>query len=245
MIVPRSPELGEFAGTLVMILLGDGVVAGVLLKRSKAEDAGWLAITTAWAFAVLCGIFTANLFGSTDAHLNPAITLAMGVKGGGFGKVLPYALAQLAGGFAGAVLVWLHYLPHWKVSDDAGAKLGVFCTRPAIRSYAANLLSEIIATATLIVVIGAISSKLVLTTGAAAGLSPYLVSCVVWGIGLSLGGTTGYAMNPARDFGPRLAHAILPIAGKGGSDFRYAPIPVFGPAIGGVIAGLILRWIGA
>jgi glycerol uptake facilitator protein len=245
MMIPRSPALGEFAGTLVMILLGDGVVAGVLLKRSKAENAGWLVITTAWAFAVLCGIFTANLFGSTDAHLNPAITLAMSVKGGGFDKLLPYALAQLAGGFAGAALVWLHYLPHWKVSDDAEAKRGIFCTIPAIRAYGANLLSEVIATATLIVVIGAISSKLVLTTGAAAGLSPYLVSCVVWGIGLSLGGTTGYAMNPARDFGPRLAHAVLPIAGKGGSDWSYAPIPIFGPAIGGIIAGLVLRWIGA
>jgi len=241
----RSPFLGEFVGTMVMILLGDGVVAGVLLKRTKAENAGWLAITTAWAFAVLCGIFTANLFGSADAHLNPAITLAFAVKGGSFQNLLPFATAQIAGAFCGATLVWLHYLPHWKATDDPALKLGVFCTAPAIRNLAANFFSEALATATLIVAIGAISSKLVLSTGPAAGVTPYLVSCVVWGIGLSLGGTTGYAINPARDFGPRLAHAVLPIAGKGGSDWGYAGIPILGPATGGVIAGLILRWIGA
>ena len=241
----RSPFLGEFVGTMVMILLGDGVVAGVLLKRTKAENAGWLAITTAWAFAVLCGIFTANLFGSPDAHLNPAITLALAVKGGSFSNLLPFATAQIAGAFCGATLVWLHYLPHWKATEDPALKLGVFCTAPAIRNLAANFFSEALATATLIVTIGAISSKLVLSNGAAAGVTPYLVSCVVWGIGLSLGGTTGYAINPARDFGPRLAHAILPIAGKGGSDWGYAGIPILGPATGGVIAGLILRLIGA
>lgn len=241
----RSPFLGEFVGTMVMILLGDGVVAGVLLKRTKAENAGWLAITTAWAFAVLCGVFTANLFGSADAHLNPAITLAFAVKGGSFQNLLPFATAQIAGAFCGAALVWLHYLPHWKATDDPALKLGVFCTAPAIRNLAANFFSEVLATATLIVAVGAITSKLVLTTGPAAGLTPYLVSCVVWGVGLSLGGTTGYAINPARDFGPRLAHAVLPIAGKGGSDWGYAGVPILGPATGGVIAGLILRWIGA
>jgi glycerol uptake facilitator protein len=241
----RSPFLGEFVGTLVMILLGDGVVAGVLLKRSKGENAGWLAITTAWAFAVLCGIFTANLFGSPDAHLNPAITLAFALKTGNFHNLAPFAVAQVAGAFCGAALVWLHYLPHWKVSDDPALKRAVFCTAPAIRSLAANFFSEVLATATLIVVIGAISSKLVLSTGGAAGVTPYLVSCVVWGIGLSLGGTTGYAINPARDFGPRLAHAVLPIAGKGGSDWGYAGIPILGPALGGILAGMILRWIGA
>jgi glycerol uptake facilitator protein len=241
----RSPFLGEFVGTLVMILLGDGVVAGVLLKRSKAEGTGWMVITTGWAFAVLCGVFAANLFGSPDAHLNPAITLAFALKTGDFAKLAPYALAQVSGAFVGAALVWLHYLPHWKVTEDQGAKLGVFCTAPAIRNVGANLLSEILATALLIVIVGAFSSKLVLSTGAAAGLTPYLVGCLVWGVGLSLGGTTGYAINPARDLGPRLAHAALPIAGKGGSDWGYAGIPIVGPAIGGAIAGLILKWIGA
>jgi glycerol uptake facilitator protein len=241
----RSPFLGEFVGTLVMILLGDGVVAGVLLRRSKAEGSGWMVITTGWAFAVLCGIFAANLFGSSDAHLNPAITLAFALKTGSFAKLAPYALAQISGAFVGAALVWLQYLPHWKVTEDPSLKLGVFCTSPAIRSLGANLISEILATTTLIVIVGAMSSKLVLSTGAAAGLTPYLVGSLVWGLGLSLGGTTGYAINPARDFGPRLAHAALPIAGKGGSDWGYAGIPIVGPAIGGAIAGLILRWIGA
>src|ERR1700733_4673696 len=241
----HSAMLGEFMGTMMLILLGDGVVAGVLLKRSKAENAGWLAITAGWAFAVLCGIFTANLFGSPDAHLNPAITLAFALKTGDFHKLAPYALAQISGAFCGAALVWLQYLPHWKVTEDPSLQLGVFCTSPAIRSLGANFFSEALATATLIVIIGAISSKLVLTTGAAAGLTPYLVSCVIWGIGLSLGGTTGYALNPAREFGPRLAHAVLPIAGKGNSDWSYAGIPILGPAVGGVIAGLILHLIGA
>ena len=241
----RTPFLGEFVGTLVMILLGDGVVAGVLLKRSKAEGSGWMVITTGWAFAVLCGIFAANLFGSPDAHLNPAITLAFAFKTGSFAKLAPYAVAQVAGAFCGAALVWLQYLPHWKLTEDQGLKLGVFCTAPAVRSLGANLISEIIATTTLIVIVGAMSSKLVLSSGAAAGVTPYLVSCLVWGIGLSLGGTTGYAINPARDFGPRLAHAALPIAGKGGSDWGYAGIPIVGPAIGGMLAGFILRWIGA
>ena len=241
----RTPFLGEFVGTLVMILLGDGVVAGVLLKRSKAEGSGWMVITTGWAFAVLCGIFAANLFGSSDAHLNPAITLAFATKTGDFAKLAPYALAQISGAFCGAALVWLLYLPHWKITEDQGLKLGVFCTSPAVRSLGANLISEILATAVLIVIIGAMNSKLVLSSGAAAGVTPYLVSCLVWGVGLSLGGTTGYAINPARDFGPRLAHAALPIAGKGGSDWGYAGIPIVGPAIGGVIAGLVLRWIGA
>jgi glycerol uptake facilitator protein len=241
----RSPFLGEFVGTMVLILLGDGVVAGVLLKRSKAENAGWMAITSAWAFAVLCGVFTANLFGSPDAHLNPAITLAFALKTGSFQNLAPFVTAQIAGAFCGAALVWLHYLPHWKQTEDPALKLGVFCTAPAIRNLAANFFCEVLGTTTLIVVIGAISSKLVLSTGPAAGVTPYLVSCVVWGIGLSLGGTTGYAINPARDFGPRLAHSVLPIAGKGSSDWGYAGIPVVGPAIGGIIAGLILRALGA
>ena len=241
----RSPMLGEFMGTLILVLLGDGVVAGVSLKRSKAENSGWIVITTGWAFAVLCGIFTAMLFGSNDGHINPSVTLAFAIESGNFAKLLPYVTAQIAGGFCGAVLVWLFYLPHWRITEDQGSKLGVFCTSPAVRNYPANVLSECIATFVLVIVAGAMSSKLVLTGGAAAGLSPYLVSCVVWGIGLSLGGTTGYAINPARDFGPRLADALLPIPGKGASDWAYAWVPILGPVIGATAAGIVLHLLKA
>jgi glycerol uptake facilitator protein len=204
-----------------------------------------MVITAAWAFAVLCGIFTAMLFGSTDAHINPAITLAFAISNHDFTKLLPYVSAQLAGGFCGAVLVWLFYFPHWRVTQDGEAKRGVFCTSPAIRNYPANLFSEFIATFALVIVAGSMTSRLVFSSGAAAGLTPFLVSCVVWGIGLSLGGTTGYAINPARDLGPRLAHAILPIPDKAFSDWPYAWIPVFGPLLGAGAAGLVLRLLGA
>lgn len=236
-----SPFLGEFLGTMVLVLLGNGVVAGVVLKRSKAEGSGWMVITTGWALAVMAGVFTAIACGSSDAHLNPAVTLGFAVRTGDFGKVAPYLAAQLLGGIVGAVLVWLHYLPHWKETPDGSAKLACFCTGPAIRSLIPNLLSEIIGTFVLVFVVGAIFSKSVAATGPAAGLGPYLVGSLVWGIGLSLGGTTGYAINPARDFGPRLAHSLLPIAGKGGSDWSYAAIPVVGPLVGGAFAGWLLR----
>jgi glycerol uptake facilitator protein len=235
---------GEFMGTLVLILLGDGVVAGVLLKRSKVEGAGWMVITSGWAFAVMAGVFVAILCGSSDAHLNPAVTLGFAISSGDFTKVAPYIVAQMAGAFTGATLVWLHYLPHWKETPDQGLKLGVFCTAPAIRRFGANLISEIIGTFVLVFVVGAIFSKAVAASGPAAGLGPYLVGALVWGIGLSLGGTTGYAINPARDLGPRLAHAALPITGKGGSDWGYAIVPVIGPLLGGSLAGLLLRAIG-
>jgi len=236
-----SPVVGEFLGTMMLILLGDGVVAGVLLKRSKAEGSGWMVITAGWAFAVMCGVFVSVACGSRDAHLNPAVTLGFAVRDASFVKVAPYFAAQLLGAIVGAILVWLHYLPHWKETPDAGAKLGVFCTAPAIRSMMANLFSEIVATFVLVFVVGAIFSKAVSATGPAPGFGAYLVGSLVWGVGLSLGGTTGYAINPARDLGPRIAHAILPIAGKGGSDWGYAPIPVIGPLLGGVLAGLLLR----
>jgi glycerol uptake facilitator protein len=235
---------GEFMGTLVLILLGDGVVAGVLLKRSKAEGAGWMVITTGWAFAVMAGVFTAIACGSSDAHLNPAVTMGFAVSSGQFAKVAPYIVAQMAGAFAGATLVWLHFLPHWKETPDQGLKLAVFCTAPAIRRFGANLISEVIGTFVLVFVVGAIFSKAVAASGPAAGLGPYLVGALVWGIGLSLGGTTGYAINPARDLGPRLAHAALPIAGKGPSDWGYAIVPVLGPLLGGGLAGIVLRAIG-
>jgi glycerol uptake facilitator protein len=236
-----SPFLGEFLGTMILVLLGNGVVAGVVLKRSKAEGSGWMVITAGWAFAVMAGVFTAIACGSSDAHLNPAVTLGFAVRAGDFGKVGPYLAAQLLGALVGATLVWLHYLPHWKETPDGSAKLACFCTAPAIRCLIPNLLSEIIGTFVLVFVVGAIFSKSVGATGLAAGLGPYLVGSLVWGIGLSLGGTTGYAINPARDFGPRLAHSILPIAGKGGSDWSYAGIPVVGPMVGGALAGWLLR----
>lgn len=237
----HSAWLGEFLGTMILILLGNGVVAGVLLKKSKAEASGWIVITAGWAFAVMAGVFTAIACGSSGAHLNPAVTLGFAVRGGSFHEVLPFVSAQALGAIAGAALVWLHYLPHWRETADSGAKLACFCTAPAIRSAFANFLSELIGTFVLVFVVGAIFSKAVSAGGPASALGPYLVASLVWGIGLSLGGTTGYAINPARDFGPRLAHAILPIAGKGGADWSYAPIPILGPLAGGALAGLALR----
>ena len=239
-----SPLLGEFVGTFILVLLGDGVVAGVLMKRSKAENAGWLAITAGWAFAVFAGVFTALACGSPDAHLNPAVTLGAAIANSDFSKVLPYSIAQLAGAFLGAVAVWIHYLPHWALTDDKNFKLGTFCTMPAVRHPVANLASEAIGTFVLALVAAAIFSGRVSTAGPAAGVGPLLVGCLVWGIGLSLGGTTGYAINPARDLGPRLAHALLPIPGKRDSDWGYAPIPVVGPLIGGALAGLLVAAVG-
>jgi glycerol uptake facilitator protein len=236
-----SPVFGEFVGTLILILLGDGVVAGVLLKRSKGENSGWMVITTGWAFAVLGGVFAAVACGSKDAFINPAVTLGFAISSGNYSKLLPYAAAQLAGAFVGATLVWLHYLPHWKETQDTSFKLGIFCTGPAIRNFTANLISEIIGTFVLVFVTAAVFSKTVAKDGVAPGLGPYLAGCVVWAIGLSLGGTTGYAINPARDLGPRIAHAVLPIAGKGNSDWGYAPIPVVGPLIGASLAGLLVH----
>src|SRR5438552_12918563 len=216
-----SPIAGEFLGTMILVLLGDGVVAAVLLKRSKAEGGGWMVITTGWALAVMAGVFTPIACGSSDAHLNPAVTLGFAMRDGNFGKFAPYLAAQMLGAIAGAALVWLHYHPHWKETPDTAAKLACFCTAPAIRNGVTNLLSEVIATFVLVFVVGAIFSRGVSATGPASGLGPYLVGSLVWGIGLSLGGPTGYAINPARDLGPRVAHAILPIAGKGGSDWGY------------------------
>jgi len=239
-----SPVFGEFIGTFVLILLGDGVVAGVLLKGSKGENAGWLAITAGWAFAVFAGVFTAVAFGSADAHLNPAVTLGFAIRAGDFSKVVPYALAQLAGAFLGATIVWMHYAPHWRLTSNPDFKLGTFCTIPAIRHAPSNLASEIIGTFVLVLVVAAIFSTRVAASGPVAGLGPYLVGSLVWGIGLSLGGTTGYAINPARDLGPRLAHAILPIPGKRDSDWSYAPIPIVGPLVGGALAGVLVRIVG-
>jgi glycerol uptake facilitator protein len=235
-----SPLLGEFLGTMILILLGDGVVAGVVLKHSKAHDSGWMVITAGWAFAVMAGVLTAMACGG-EGHLNPAVTLGLAVRAGSYSKFVPYSVAQLLGAMAGAALVWLQYLLHWRETENPTAKLACFCTHPAIRSFFPNLLSEIIATFVLVFVAGAIGSQHVFANGPAPGVGVALVASLVWGIGLSLGGPTGYAINPARDFGPRLAHAILPVAGKGSSDFAYAPVPIIGPLLGGTLAGLLLR----
>ena len=236
-----APWFGEFMGTLILILLGEGVNAGVLLRKSKAENSGWIVITTGWGLAVMCGVFTAIACGSPGAHLNPAVTFAFALRSHDFSQVLPFMAAQLCGAIGGATIVWLHFYPHWRETPDPSMKLAVFSTSPAIRTLPANFLSEVIGTFVLVLVVIAIFSKKVAAAGPAAGLGPYLVGSLVWCIGLGLGATTGYAINPARDLGPRIAHAVLPIAGKGSSDWGYAPIPVFGPLVGGALAGLLAR----
>jgi glycerol uptake facilitator protein len=237
----HSIWFGEFLGTLVLVLLGNGVGANVTLRNSYAADAGWMVITTGWALGVLCGVVVAQAFGSPGANLNPAITLAVAVIGGNYSQVLSMWSAQLLGAMGGAALVALHFGPHWKLTLDPAAKLGVFCTNAAVRSPLFNILSEALGTAVLVVVAGAIFSHGVSANGPAAGMGPWLVASLVWGIGLSLGGTTGYAINPARDLGPRIVHWLLPIPGKGGSNWRYAPIPIIGDLAGGALAGLLLR----
>jgi glycerol uptake facilitator protein len=237
----HSVLFGEFIGTLVLVLLGNGVCANVTLRKSYAADAGWMVICAGWALAVMCGVLVAQAFGSSGAHLNPAITLAVAVNSGDYSNVLSMWLAQLLGGMCGASLVVLHFGPHWKLTPDPAAKLGIFCTNAAVPNLPFNLLSEVIGTMVLVVVAVAIGSHGVSATGPAAGLAPWLVASLVWGIGLSLGGTTGYAINPARDLGPRLAHFLLPIPGKGGSNWKYAPVPIVGPLLGGALAGLLLH----
>jgi glycerol uptake facilitator protein len=239
-----SPFFGEFMGTLVVILLGDGVNAAVTLKRTYAEGAGWMVVAAGWGFAVFCGVVTAIACGSPGAHLNPAVTIAVAIKTGDFSHVASFILAQFLGAFVGATIVWLFYMPHWELTEDKAAKLGIFCTAPAVRSPVWNLFSEIVATMVLLLVIGSIGAKTFAPAGPAPGLAPYLVGILVWSIGLSLGATTGYAINPVRDFGPRLAHALLPVAGKGGSDWGYAWVPIFGPAAGAILMGLFLRYSG-
>lgn len=225
----------EFFGTMILILLGEGVVAGVVLKETKSENAGWLTIVIAWGLAVALAIYAVGRI--SGAHLNPAITVALFLTGDFPGsQVAGYIIAQFAGAFVGAVLVWLHYLSHWNLTDSPAKKLGVFCTAPAVRSTPANLISEIIAT--MVLVLG------ILFIGAnefTAGLNPLVVGGLIVSIGLSLGGTTGFAINPARDFAPRVAHFILPIPGKGSSDWSYSWIPVIGPLVGGILGAWIFK----
>ena len=228
---------GEFMGTLVLVLIGNGVVANVVLKKTLGSAAGWLTIVFGYGLGVVAGVFTAIACGSGDAHINPAVTLAFAISSGDFSKFVPYLVAQVLGGLVGAILVWLHFMPHWAETPDAGSKLACFSTGPAIRNTGANIISEVIGTFLLVLIIASI-----VKTGPAPGLVPFLVGATVWAIGSGLGGTTGFAINPARDLGPRIAHAILPIPGKGGSDFGYGfTVPVLGGLIGGALAGLFIK----
>jgi glycerol uptake facilitator protein len=240
----HGPLLGEFMGTLVLIFLGDGVVANVLLKKTKGESSGWIVITTAWGMAVVAGICTAVACGSPGAHINPAITVAVAVLSKNWSNVPSFFAAQFLGAFAGATLVWMVYWPHWRETPEPAAKLATFCTQPAIRNIPANLLCEFLVTICLVVVGFSFGSKELAPAGLAPGFSPWLWGVLVWVIGLALGGPTGYAINPARDFGPRLAHAVLPINGKGGSDWGYAWVPIVAPLAGGVVAAGIVKLVG-
>ncbi|WP_163653247.1 MIP/aquaporin family protein [Listeria sp. PSOL-1] len=224
--------LGELLGTAVLVLFGGGVVAGVVLKKSKAENSGWVLISLAWGLAVTMGVYISSYM--SMGHLNPAVTLSMALVGDfPWDHVLPYIIAQFLGAFIGATLVWLHYYPHWKETKDQATKLGVFSTAPAIRHYTSNFFGE--ALGTFILVFGLLSLG---STKFTEGLNPLVVGALIIVIGMSLGGTTGYAINPARDLGPRIAHFVWPIAGKGKSDWSYALVPVFGPLIGGGLGGL-------
>jgi len=227
--------IAEFIGTMILIILGDGVVAGVLLRNSKAENSGWIVITFGWGMAVAVAVYC--VFQFSGAHINPAVTIALAVTNQFDWALVPgYIIAQFLGAFVGAIIVWLAYLPHWAETEDEGLKLGVFCTAPAIYNTPANVITEIIGTFVLVFgILGIFGNDL------APGLAPLLVGLLVLGIGLSLGGPTGYAINPARDLGPRIAHAVLPIAGKGGNDWGYAWIPVVAPIIGGILGAV--TWI--
>ncbi|WP_124726945.1 MIP family channel protein [Staphylospora marina] len=230
-----SPFLGELIGTMLLIVFGGGVCAGVLLKKTLSHQAGWVVISFGWGFAVMIAAYVAG--DASGAHLNPALTVGFAVAGSFPWEQVPlYVVAQMLGAFLGAVVVWLHYLPHWKETEDPGAKLGVFSTSPAIPNRFANLLSEIIGTFVLVFVLLALGAK---GMKFADGLKTLVVGLLIVAIGMSLGGTTGYAINPARDLGPRIAHFLLPIPGKGSSGWNYAWIPVAGPLIGGVLAALL------
>ncbi len=247
----NSIFIAETIGTMLLILLGDGVVANVVLNKTKGQNSGWIVITTAWAFAVFVGVVVAGPY--SGAHLNPAVTLGLALAGKVAWSLTPaYFAGEMVGGMLGALLVWITYKDHFDATDDKASKLGVFATAPAIRNKFLNLISEIIGTFVLVFAIFYLiepSFKLDILNNAYANGNPVglgsigalPVAIVVWVLGLSLGGTTGYAINPARDLAPRIMHAILPIKGKGGSDWGYSWIPVFGPMIGAAIAaGLFL-----
>jgi glycerol uptake facilitator protein len=226
-----KPFAAEVIGTALLIILGDGVVAGVMLNKTKAQNSGWIVITAGWAMGVLVAVYAVGRI--SGAHLNPAITLGLAVVGKfAWSDVPRYIVAQFIGAFLGAVIVWLAYLAHWSETESQASKLSVFSTIPAIRRRPLNLLTEIIGTFVLVFGVLAISAN---AGPVQSGLTPLLIGLLVWGIGLSLGAPTGYAINPARDLAPRLAHALLPIPGKGSSDWGYSWVPVVGPLIGGAI----------
>ncbi|MHC1510008.1 MIP/aquaporin family protein [Pediococcus pentosaceus] len=229
--------LGEFIGTFVLVLLGDGVVAGVSLRKSKAEGSGWIAITLGWGLAVTLGVYASSFL--SPAHLNPAVSVGMAIAGKfPWSSVIPYSIAQILGGLVGGIVVWIHYYPHWKETKDKDAILGTFATEPAIRNYSMNFISEVVGTAVLIF------GLLAFTRGQfTQGLNPIAVGVLITAIGLSLGGTTGYAINPARDLGPRLAHAMLPIANKGGSDWAYSWVPILGPVVGAILGAICFNLV--
>ena len=236
-----SPFTAELIGTMLVILLGDGVVANVVLKDTKGNNAGWMVISTAWGLAVFIGVTVAGPY--SGAHLNPAVTLGLAIVGKfPWASVLSYIAAQLIGAFIGAILVWLMYYDHFKRTNNPAAILSVFCTGPAVRNYISNVSSEIIGAFVLILVIFFITGAEITSTKTPIGLGSVgaiPVAFLVWVIGLSLGGTTGYAINPVRDLGPRIAHALLPIKNKGRSDWAYAWIPIAGPLIGAAIAAIV------
>jgi glycerol uptake facilitator protein len=244
--------LAEAIGTMILILFGDGVVANVLLARSKGHNSGWMVITTGWAVAVAIAVYAVGRI--SGAHINPAVTIALATIGSfPWAQVPGYVAAQMVGAFLGGVLVWLAYLPHWRVTEDRAAKLGIFCTGPAIHHTAGNFICEVIGTATLLFGVLAIGANaqgwaqagdVDLSQVFSRALQPLLVGILVLGIGLSLGGPTGYAINPARDLGPRLAHALLPIAGKGDSDWYYSWIPVVAPIVGGIVGAVLYSMVG-
>ena len=226
-----SKLLAELLGTMILIILGDGVVANVVLNKSKGQNSGWIVITTGWGLAVATAVYAVGWI--SGAHINPAVTIGLAATGQlPWFEVGPYIAGQMIGAILGGVIVYLAYLPHWAETDDANAKLAVFCTAPAVRNIPANLITEIIGTAMLVMGLSAVTQA---RNALSSGLSPFLCGLVVFSIGLSLGGPTGYAINPARDPGPRISHAILPIPGKRDSDWEYSWVPVVGPIIGGVL----------
>lgn len=235
-----SNFMGELLGTMFLIILGNGVVANVVLGKTKGNGSGWIVIATGWAMAVMVGVFVAISAGAPEADINPAVTIGKWLILGVYTPVeaILTMVAQVIGAFLGAVIVFLAYFKHWAETPDAGAKLAVHSTGPAIHSPAWNFVTELIGTMVLLIGVGAIFST---ATGGspASGLGPYLVGALVWGIGLSLGGPTGYAINPARDAGPRLAHMVLPIPGKGSSQWGYGWIPVVAPLLGGILGALV------